>query len=777
MKRRTPLISRTSASYRPDVNELLQITQVLSRTVHLTDLLEKMTGILREKTGAERALILCRQGEDWFIEAIGQTKQPAIGTRTHIPVSGTTLLPLNVFQHVIRSGLAVMLADAAKDERFGADAYIREHGVKSLLCYPNPRGAAPGLVFFLEKNRANGAFHTGHLELLQALSGITVVSLENALMFEGLNAAIAEHERTEEVLREKEERLRVSLEGAAVGIWDFDLRTNRMHFNDRYYEMLGYAPGEFPASYEGFKSLLHLDDAEMTETALQRAVETKSSFVIEFRVRAKNGEWRWALGRGKVVALDKEGKAARVAGSQADITERKRAEEALEKRVLALTRPLDEAEEIAFEDMFNLADLQLLQDRFAETCGVAALITRPDGTPITKPSGFSELCGEIIRKTPKGLANCNYSDSMIGRYNASGPNIHSCLSAGLCNAGASITVGGRHIANWLIGQVRNETQVEEEIVKYAGEIGVEEDVFRDAYRKVPVMPKEQFEKVAGFLFILANQISTTAYQNIQQARFIDERGKAEKEIKRLNEDLERRVTERTSQLQAVNKELEAFAYSISHDLRAPLHTIQGFTGILMEDNADSLGDNAKHACTVIRNETHRMGTLIDDLLRLSRSSIQQMQMSPLDMEDLVKAAFAENTPPAARQRVDFRVDAMPPAVGDPRLIRQVWANLLTNAVKYSAKRERADIRAGGEEKEGENVYWVEDNGAGFDMKYADKIFGVFQRLHSSSEFEGSGVGLAIVQRIVQRHGGKVWTHGEVDKGAKFFFSLPRKSEA
>ncbi len=611
-----------------------------------------MTGILMEKTGAERVLILYPQGEDWFIEAIGQAKQPAVRTCAHIPVSGTTLLPLNVFQHVIHSGLAVMLADAAKDERFSADPYIREHGIKSLLCYPNPRGAAPELVFLLENDLPNRAFHTGHLELLQALSGLAVVSLENALLFEGLSADIAGYERTKQDLRE----------------------------------------------------------------------------------------------------------------------------EALEKRILALTRPLDAAEKIAFEDMFDLADLQLLQDRFAETCGVAALITRPDGTPITRPSGFCRLCEQIIRKTSKGLANCNYSDSVIGSCNEAGPNIRLCLSAGLCNAGASITLGGRHVANWLIGQVRDGTQNEEEIVKYAREIGADEAAFRDAYHEVPIMAKEQFEKVAGFLFILANHISILAYQNIQQARFITERRKAEEEVKRLNEELERRVTERTSQLQDVNKELEAFAYSISHDLRAPLHTMQGFAGILTEDYASSLDDKARHACTVIRNETRRMETLIDDILKLSRLSLQQMQMSPLNMEDLVKAAFAENTTPAARQRVDFRVDAMPPAVGDPRLIRQVWANLLTNAVKYSAKREKSDIRAGGEEKEGETVYWVKDNGAGFDMKYADKMFGVFQRLHSSSEFEGTGVGLAIVQRIIQRHGGKVWAHGEAGKGATFTFSLPKRAD-
>ncbi|MGD9161782.1 MAG: PocR ligand-binding domain-containing protein, partial [Desulfobacteraceae bacterium] len=166
-----------------------------------------------------------------------------------------------------------------------------------------------------------------------------------------------------------------------------------------------------------------------------------------------------------------------------DITKRKQMAEVLEKRIVALTQPLEDVENITFEDLFELSDIQRLQDLYAEAFGVAALITHPDGTPITEQSNFTTLCGEIIRNTPKGVKNCNYSDSMIGKHNPAGPTIQPCLSAGLCNAGASITVGGRHIANWLIGQVRNEAQKEEEIMPYAREIGVDEEAFRAAYRK------------------------------------------------------------------------------------------------------------------------------------------------------------------------------------------------------------------------------------------------------------------------------------------------------
>ncbi|MHC1744775.1 MAG: PocR ligand-binding domain-containing protein [Syntrophobacteraceae bacterium] len=194
---------------------------------------------------------------------------------------------------------------------------------------------------------------------------------------------------------------------------------------------------------------------------------------------------------------------------------------------------LTESEQpIAFEDLFDLQDIQRLQDLFALAFGVATLITRPDGTPITQPSNFTTLCGEIIRKTEKGSRNCNLSDAMVGRYNASGPNIQACLSAGLCNAGVAISVDGRHIANWLIGQVRSEALDEERILRYAREIDVDEATFRAAYLQVPFMPQEQFERVAEVLFVVANQISTSAYQNIQQGRLILELKRAEENLRK-----------------------------------------------------------------------------------------------------------------------------------------------------------------------------------------------------------------------------------------------------
>jgi len=251
---------------------------------------------------------------------------------------------------------------------------------------------------------------------------------------------------------------------------------------------------------------------------------------------------------------------------------------------------------------------------------------------------------------------------------------------------------------------------------------------------------------------------------------ITERKRAEEEINKLNEELKRNIV----QLEVANKELEAFSYSVSHDLRAPLRAIDGFSRVVLEDYTGKLDDEGKRYLNIIRSNTQKMGQLIDDLLLFSRLGRQELRASGIDMGKLAKAVSEELKLAVPERKLKFTINTLIPAQGDQAMIRQVLVNLLSNAVKFTRPKENATIEIGGGREGNENIYYVKDNGVGFDMQYVDKLFGVFQRLHSAAEFEGTGVGLAIVQRIIHRHGGRVWAEGKVGDGASFYFSLPAK---
>ena len=251
---------------------------------------------------------------------------------------------------------------------------------------------------------------------------------------------------------------------------------------------------------------------------------------------------------------------------------------------------------------------------------------------------------------------------------------------------------------------------------------------------------------------------------------VEDQKRAEAEVRRLNAELEQRVRDRTIELEEANRELDAFAYSVSHDLRAPLRAIDGFSQILVEDYGPTLDSEGRRLCAVVSDSARDMGRLIDDLLSLSRVGRAALKLTTVEMGRMAAQMFTELASPAERARVDLRLADLPDAEADPALIRLVWQNLIGNAIKFTSKCDHAVIDVGAMKDGRGVVYFVRDNGAGFDMQYAGMLFGVFQRLHSASDFEGSGVGLAIVQRIIHRHGGRVWAEGRPGEGATFYFT-------
>jgi len=238
--------------------------------------------------------------------------------------------------------------------------------------------------------------------------------------------------------------------------------------------------------------------------------------------------------------------------------------------------------------------------------------------------------------------------------------------------------------------------------------------------------------------------------------------------------LERRVKERTVELETANKELEAFSYSVSHDLRAPLRHIEGYADLLAQNLSSTVSPEARRLLRIVIDSAQRMDELIEGLLRFSRLGRQALTRQPIDISSLVREVLAELNKDQGDHKVEIKVGNLPACVGDAPLVKQVFVNLLSNAFKFTRQKEPAIIEIGSEQREGERAYLIRDNGAGFDMTYADKLFGVFQRLHRDSEFEGTGVGLSIVQRIIERHGGRIWAEAEVDKGATFCFTLPQQ---
>ncbi len=342
----------------------------------------------------------------------------------------------------------------------------------------------------------------------------------NPIALCGISTDITQQKKDEEELKQKNDFIQKVLDNLPIGIAINSISSNKVfYFNHKFEEINGWNK-EILSDIDKFYMNAIPDEKYRSEIRTRiindmKSLDENRMHWENLKILTQNGEYKY-INIANIPLTEQDSMVSTVI----DITKQKRAEEALEKRIIALTQPINDSSNLTFEDLFNIVEIQKIQDDFANATGVASIITYPDGTPITKPSNFCTLCNDIIRKTEKGLENCFLSDATLGKSSFDSPRIQPCFSGGLWDAGAGISVGGKHIANWLIGQVRDETQTEEDMIKYADEINVDKDVFLEAFRKVPSMSKERFEKVAQALFTLANQLSNIAYQNVQQARFI-----------------------------------------------------------------------------------------------------------------------------------------------------------------------------------------------------------------------------------------------------------------
>ena len=432
--------------------------------------------------------------------------------------------------------------------------------------------------------------------------------------------------------------------------------------------------------------------------------------------------------------------------------------------------------EITLEDLLSLETLQTLQDQFAQATGVASVITRPDGTPITRTSNFCRLCETMIRHTEKGLKNCFHSDSVIGRHNPDGPIVQQCLSGGLWDAGASITVNGHHIANWLIGQVRNEAQDDAQMRSYAREIGADEKAFMEAFYEVPSMPLQKLQQVAQFLFTVAEQLSSIAYQNILQTRLIEEREQAE--AKQRESDNQRH---RQLKLEGVIK----LAGGIAHDFNNLLQALMGSIDLILPELPRG---------TTVHDDVTNMQSLCQRMASLSR----QMQVcsgglifapESLDINRLI-ADSRSDLKQCAQNGATLSYDlatALPPVKGDSSLLRQAIRNLVLNASEALSGRSpqgTVTLRTGtvqlapsdlthamlcNNQSAGDFVTLdICDTGCGMDQATLQRLFDPFFTTKPTSR----GLGLAEVMGIMRAHQGVIFVTSQVGQGSVVRLAWP-----
>lgn len=416
----------------------------------------------------------------------------------------------------------------------------------------------------------------------------------------------------------------------------------------------------------------------------------------------------------------------------------------------------------AIGELIDLPQLQRLMETLYRATGINHALIDNDSVVHTAV-GWQEICTKFHRVHPATCARCLDSDRYIQAHLHDGPYIGYRCPQGLVDYATPVIIEGVHVANIFTGQMLHEPPDIDFFRKQAQEFGFDETAYLEALRKVPIIPRERVEQIMAFQVQLAQMLAASGLMRLRRIE-------AEADLLELNRGLELR----SRQLESANKELEEFSYSISHDMRTPLRAIDGFSKILIEEHGARLDDEGRRMLRVVRENARHMGRLIDDILQFLRLGKRKMEGEGLDLASLAQDVFAELSAAAPARRMRLMVQSLPAAWGDREMIRQALRSLLSNAIKFSAAQAETMIELGGAAEKEENTYYVKDRGVGFDMRYADKLFKVFERVHPTGQYEGTGIGLAIVKRIVERHGGRVWAEGRVGEGATFYFALPHR---
>ena len=631
----------------------------------------------------------------------------------------------------------------------------------------------------------------------------------------------AEHRALELAVSEHRQHLDTLALSAQDGIWQWQTGENgETHdYSPRYAALLGYAPGELPPGRGAFLDLLHEDERPRVEAALARLLQEDVPFDCEHRLRCREGDWLWVRNRARASRADEDRRVTRVVGTCCDISRERQARDSLHQLLV---------EKRALEDN-AVAGILYLRGSIITGCnpvlleqlGYVAgdLIGKPLAVLVRSPQEAERLNLEARARLARGQRYVRETDLLHKDgsplwclLSASAPSAADAeerlvwmftdlsrqkrtvdalrLERDFSNALIShlpgvfcLLDGEGRLIRWNANFERQTGFSAREILRLHWDGCVAEEQCRDAKALVDEALRDGS---ASALLGLRNTAGRTSPHHITCVSVamddaphvallgldMTEQQRAARQVRELNAELEDRVKRRTEELQAANRELESFSYSVSHDLTTPLRGIDGFSRILEEDYGAILDATARGHLQRIRAGTSKMQQLIDDLLQLSRISREEIRHEPVDLARLSRDILREFRLAEPQRRVETLVSPQVIVRGDNNLLRIALDNLLRNAWKFTSGNEIANIEFGILHKDGQRVYFVRDDGAGFDMRYASRLFRAFERLHRTSEFEGTGVGLAIVSRIIHRHGGSIWAESTVNKGAAFYFTLP-----